>query len=176
MSRSCYLSSSLALFVILSGLGLVRVRPLLLSSQGSYVHFCPRPCSSTYRWAKLPTHHHKGTSLNEVRALTPRWPCSHRMWVIAKRLGSLHWLAHAVHQDMVIYFGATTSRRTSSKCSKRSPLKPGVRQQAILFPSDTAVLGLFQTVFHAPLGGTVSELSLFQLVRWSVPRRLQLSV
>ena len=126
---------------------------------GSYVHFCPRPCSSTYRWAKLPTHRHKGTTLNEVRALTPPWPCSHRMWVIAKRLGRLLWLVHAMQQDMVIYFGATTSWLTSSTCSDRSTLKPGVKQLAMVLPQTLLTSVCFKACFTPRMGGTVSELS-----------------
>ena len=33
------------------------------TGSGSYDHFCPRPCSSTYRKAKLSTHRHTGTTL-----------------------------------------------------------------------------------------------------------------
>ena len=38
---------------------------------GSHIHLCPRPCSSTYRWAGLPPHRHKGPHLCAVCALTP---------------------------------------------------------------------------------------------------------
>ena len=41
-----------------------------------------------------------------------------------------------MQQDMDIFFGATTSRRTSPTCSDRSPLKPGVKQLAII-PRET---------------------------------------
>ena len=34
------------------------------------VHFCPRPCSSTDRWAKLTTHRHRGPH-SVARAPTP---------------------------------------------------------------------------------------------------------
>ena len=78
---------------------------------GSHVHFCPRPCSSTYRWAKLSTHRHKGTTLNEVRALTlpsaVKPPCvCHRQETGQSSIGS------HTQQDMVISSGATTSRHT----------------------------------------------------------------
>ena len=95
MSRSCYSSSSLALLVILSFLIVwfvfVRLRFLCHhKGSGSHVHFCPRPCSSTKRWAKLSTHRHKGDH-------TQRGPCSHAPFgrkptvcvIATKRLGSL---------------------------------------------------------------------------------------
>ena len=40
------------------------VRSVLFASEpvsfltGPYIHFCPRPCSSTCRWARLATHRH----------------------------------------------------------------------------------------------------------------------
>ena len=55
---------------------------------GSHVHVCPRPCSSTCRWARHPTHRHKGTTLSVQSVLScPLWPCAHRMCVIAKETG-----------------------------------------------------------------------------------------
>ena len=77
MSRSCHLSSSLALSRTFSLVWFVWFPCVWLrlschhKGSGSYVHFCPPPCSSTYRWATLSNHQHKGTTLKEVRALTP---------------------------------------------------------------------------------------------------------
>ena len=40
---------------------------------GSHVHFCPRPCSSTYQWARLPTHrYNKTTHTSAPRSATGR--------------------------------------------------------------------------------------------------------
>ena len=80
MSRSCYLSSFLALslaFSLVWFVWFVFVRLRFFchhKGSGSYVHFCPRPCPSTYRWAKLLAHLNKGSTLNEIRALTPPLP------------------------------------------------------------------------------------------------------
>ena len=42
----------------------------------------------------------------------PSWPCPHGMWVIAKRLGCLRWLAHAAGHGH--FLGASTTWRTAS--------------------------------------------------------------
>ena len=80
----------------LHGLVVFGLRACLLhKGSGSYAHFCPRPWLSTCRWARQATHRHNGTTLSVQPALwCPFWPCTHRMCVIAKRLGSLHKLAH----------------------------------------------------------------------------------
>ena len=62
---------------------------------GSHVH-CPRPCSSTCRWAKFSTHRHRGPhSVCNPRTrahlgLSPPHVC-HRQ----RDCGCLRWLAHA---------------------------------------------------------------------------------
>ena len=63
---------------------------------GSHFDFCPRPCSSTCRWARLATHRRSGPHFVCI-------PCSHAHFGRAttacvsspKRRGSLHRLAHA---------------------------------------------------------------------------------
>ena len=62
---------------------------------GSYVRFRPRPFPSTCRWARLATHRHKEPHSASSVLSCPLWQCNHRMCVIAVRLGSLQWLAHA---------------------------------------------------------------------------------
>ena len=62
---------------------------------GSSVRFCPRPCSSTWRWARLATHRHRGPHSALPLLSCPLWPCNHRVCVIAKRLGFLRSLALA---------------------------------------------------------------------------------
>ena len=49
---------------------------------GSYVHFNPRPCSSTCRWAGLATHQHWRPLCVDPVLLCPLWPCNHCMCVI----------------------------------------------------------------------------------------------
>ena len=58
---------------------------------GSYVHFCPRPCLSTCRWARLATHRHWGPLCVYPVPLCPLWPCNHSMCVIAKETGQSPW-------------------------------------------------------------------------------------
>ena len=107
------------------------------SSHGveSYGQFCPRPCSSTYRWARI-TIHAKGPHSMKSVLSRPLWPCSHRICVIAQRLGSLHKLAHAA--------------------SNRSALKSGSKNAA---PSPEALLSsvCFNVCFYAPPGKAASE-------------------
>ena len=62
---------------------------------GSHVHVCPRPCSSTYRLARITTHRRR-----EPHSVC--CPCSHahfgRLTTACvsspKRLGCLRWLTH----------------------------------------------------------------------------------
>ena len=54
---------------------------------GSYVHFCPRPCLSTCRWARLATHRHWGPLCVSPVLSCPLWPYNRRMCVIAKETG-----------------------------------------------------------------------------------------
>ena len=75
---------------------------------GSHVHFSPRPCSSTYGWAKHSTHRHKKTTLgmdistghNAALVLScPFYSYSRRMRASAKGLGCLLKLAHAAGHE-----------------------------------------------------------------------------
>ena len=59
-------------------------------------------------------------------------PCYHRMCVIAKRLGSLRWLAHAAGQGYV--FGASMSGRTDVSLETAHDEKHGWRKLTIVFP------------------------------------------
>ena len=59
----------------------------LHKGSGSHIHFCPRPCSSTCRWASLATHRHWGPLCVYTVLSCPIWPCYHRMCVIAKETG-----------------------------------------------------------------------------------------
>ena len=59
----------------------------IYKGSGSYVDLCPRPCPSTYRWARLATHRHWGPLCVYPVLLCPLWPCNHRMCVIAKEAG-----------------------------------------------------------------------------------------
>ena len=45
---------------------------------GSHVYFCPRPCLSTFRWARLATHRR-----GEPHSVYHARPCDHRMCVTA---------------------------------------------------------------------------------------------
>ena len=113
---------------------------LVHKGSGSHVHLGPRPCSSTRRQARLSTHHHKRTIRCAANALTlPLWPGSHRMYVIARRLCCLRWLAHGswarsflwrLHDSAHRFLFCTTTHTTNLK----SQIGDG-------FPSDTAVLG-----------------------------------
>ena len=71
-----------------------------------------------------------------------------------------------MQQDMVFYFGANTSRRTSSTCSDRLPLKPGVKHLAIIFPQKL----LSSACSNACFTPRRAELQL-KCPRWSVPMR-----
>ena len=111
-ARSCYLSSSLDLslsFCLCHSLvPFVRFVFVWLclfchhKGSGSHVHFCPRPCSRTFRCIDGPrslttdTKDHTQCSPCSHASL---WPCSHRMCVFAKRLGSVHKLPHAARHE-----------------------------------------------------------------------------
>ena len=57
---------------------------------GSYVHFSPRPCPSTDRWARLSTHRHHGSTLcARSEPSYSLWPLNHRMCVVAWRRGAV---------------------------------------------------------------------------------------
>ena len=43
-------------------------QPVGSQGVGSHVHLCPRPCLSTCRWARIPTHQHKRTTRCAARA------------------------------------------------------------------------------------------------------------
>ena len=84
-----------------------RMQPVVtvLTGLESHGHFCPRPCSSTYRWARI-TIHAKGPHSMKSVLSRPLWPCSHRICVIAQRLGSLHKLAHAASNRSALKSGS----------------------------------------------------------------------
>ena len=65
---------SLCLFVVNKG-------------SGSRVHGCPRPCLSTFRWAKFSTHRHRGPHSGCNPCSRAQWHMHHRMCVIAKETG-----------------------------------------------------------------------------------------
>ena len=101
----------------------VQLHLFVAQGVGSYIHFCPRPCRSTSRWARLSTHRRQGTTLCVQSVLScPLWPCSHRMCVIAKRLGCLCWHAHAPGHG---YFLGASPRSKNvailSRVSKNDP-------------------------------------------------------
>ena len=113
---SCNISSFVSCGVVTCCTVLYRMvfKACLLTHKGSgsCFHFCPRPCLSSCRWAKLTTHRHiEPHSMCPVLARPP-WPCNHRMCVIARRLGCLDWLAHAARHEH--FQGASTSSRTDS--------------------------------------------------------------
>ena len=60
----------LCFFVSCLVLSLRLARLFAHKGSGSHIHFCPRPCSSTCRWARLATHRHWGP-LCVSRALVP---------------------------------------------------------------------------------------------------------
>ena len=120
---SIFLQRSILYLFCLSGESLVysinmRAPVVFHMRLGSHVHFCPRPRSehvSTGQASHPPT---RGTRLCVSSVLScPLWPCTHRMCVIAKRLGSLHWLAHAARHGH--FQGVFTSRRTVSSAQDR---------------------------------------------------------
>ena len=84
---------------------------LAQKGSGSYVHFRPRPRSSTSRWARLATHGHSGPH-------TECSPCSHAHFGCAttarvsspKRRGSLRRLTHAAGRGH--FLDASTSGRS----------------------------------------------------------------
>ena len=59
---------------------------------GSYVHVCPRPCSSTCRWDKASHPPTLGTTPSMVRALHAHFGRV-TTTCVSSRLGCLHWLA-----------------------------------------------------------------------------------
>ena len=86
----------------------------------SYVHFCPRPCLSTFRWARLATHRHIGPHSVCI-------PCPHA------HLGgaSLLWLAHEAAHGY--FLGGSTSRR-SVPFDTVQVRKPQSKKLAIIHP------------------------------------------
>ena len=60
MSPCTFRNVSLSKHVNSHCLVLSRAPVHIHKDSGSYVHFCPRPCLSTCRWARLATHRHSG--------------------------------------------------------------------------------------------------------------------
>ena len=83
---------------------------LVHKGSGSHFHFCPRPCSSTHRWARRSQPTNTGDHAVKSVLPYPHQPDDHRMCVIAKRLGCLHRLTHAAR--LGYFFGASMTRRT----------------------------------------------------------------
>ena len=79
----------LSCVVLLLSLSLLLLSACLFPHKevGSYVNACPRPCPSTYRWARLATHRRIGLHCVLSVLSYPLWPCDHRMCVIAKETG-----------------------------------------------------------------------------------------
>ena len=104
--------------------------------RGAHVRLCPRPCSSTHRSAQPTTARHRGPR-NTMRSVLscPLHPCTHRMCVIAKGLGSLQRLAHAAGHGQ--HSSASTSKRffCVTWLDRWSP-RPGFEKPAIIFPQD----------------------------------------
>ena len=77
---------------------------------GSHVRLCPRPCSSTDRWARLTSHRHQRTSLRTMSVPPPSvWcvlscPFTHvtAACVSSSRDWAVSTLARTSQQDMVI--------------------------------------------------------------------------
>ena len=85
---SCLVLSCLVLSCLVLSCLSLRLACLFAHKGSKYhVHFCPRPCSSTCRWARLATHLHWRPLFVYPLLLCPLWPCNHRMCVIAKETG-----------------------------------------------------------------------------------------
>ena len=121
--------------------------------RGAHVRLCPRPCSSTHRSAKPTTERHRGPR-NTARSVLsrPLHPCTHRMCVIAKGLGSLQRLAHAAGHGQ--HSSASTSQRLFCVTCF---LTVGHKDQdseksAIISPEDACRRRACQSVRFAPPG------------------------
>ena len=101
-SSLCGCSEVLLVSLVLSCLVLSLRSACLFAykASGSYVHFCPRPCLSTCRWARLATHRHWGPLCVSPVLSCPLWPCNRRMCVIAKETGQSP-LAHTCSRTWV---------------------------------------------------------------------------
>ena len=92
----------------------------------SYVHFCQRPCESTYRWTRLSAYQHKGTTHCAVRGLTPT------LAVLPQ---------HECDRQKI---GLSPSSRTCSKIlgarTATRVQRPAERQQKPISPTDFDVL------------------------------------
>ena len=78
-------------------------------------------------------------------------PCNNRMCVIAKRLGSLHRLAHAAGR--VHFLGASMTPRTVFLiCSRPFTLRTSIQKLAIISLRHGCPRFLLQRVFNAPPG------------------------
>ena len=93
---------------------------------GSCFHFCPRPCSSTYRWTRLATHRHWGPLCVYPVLSCPLWPCNHRMCVIAKETG-LSPLARTCSRTWIclrrLHIWALRSLRLNTAHLRKPPLQ-----------------------------------------------------
>ena len=131
---------------------------------GSHVHFCPRPCSSTSRWARLSTHRHKKTTLtatirpppvrrkkvsrtSAIRALIPS------LAVVINACASSPWdraVSRASHmlQDMVISQALPPLSTASALLGMfTANLDPEMVDK---MPSHVAVFGVYFETCYAP--------------------------
>ena len=123
--------------------------------------FCPRPCSSTYRWARLATHRYRGTTLCVYHVLLcPPWPCYHRMCVSRQDTGLSPLAGTCRHVK-----GASTSERTDSFVWKRSRLETTIQKMGDNSSCDTVLFcRCSNRVFSAPPGANCTELLLYLLL------------
>ena len=105
-----------------------------------HIHTCPRPCSSTCRWARLATHRHTGTT--QLRS-----PCSHAHFgrataacVSSPRDRAVSVGSH-MQQDKTMYLVYPRLRASSSKT--RFTTRTGMRKMAIASsPDNISCMGL----------------------------------
>ena len=79
-----------------------------IRDSGSYVHFCPPRCFEHLSTEQALAHRHRGPhSIQSVlsRALQP---CSHRMSVIAKKLGTSSWVGRPQALSLAALLGVHT--------------------------------------------------------------------
>ena len=109
--------------------------PVIFVRKGSesYVHLCPCPCSSTYRWARLATHQHKGPhpvwsvlSMPTVAVQPPHVCHRQRDWAVS--IGS------HMQQDMDMSKAPPHLGAPFALCEHHSRLKTTIQKIGDNFP------------------------------------------
>ena len=134
---SCLVLSCLVLSCLVLSCLVLRSACSHTKVSGSYVHYCPRPCSSTCRWARLATHRHWGPLHVYPELLCQLWPCNqhvcHRQRDWAVSIGS------HMQQDMDISEALPHLGAPIPLFEYRSLQKTTIQKLAIIFPWDTVL-------------------------------------